>query len=498
MDMEEKQAKGGLVSLKNVVSVILIIAGVIMGVLAVRSVRNERKDTAHHATADMDKGLQRYRSWSEIVEHDTLRIGTMTSPTDFFIYRGQEFGSEYRKVLAFAKKNGIEIDVHLATHEDSLRLWLDEGRIDLSITPFAMTKSNTERYRFCGMTDTIALYLVQKVVEMQKPVTRDSITALDGKEVFVASNTIEHVRMEQIKEETGMSDLIITPVDTLGTEDLIGMIAEVDSMRYTVADQRLAKLFARHYRNLNVETRISVPIRYGWITHLDNQSLSRTIDEYFSSEEVKEHFRTLGEYDSNSTKFFVNESESPITYRMKKGDISPYDDLFKAEAGRLGWHWGYLAAIAYHESSFDSNVVGWSGARGLMGIMPATGRIYGATPEELLDPAVSVRVSVDCLIEYGKSFRDNPSRHERMCFTLASYNAGIGHVMDAIRLAEKYGAASDIWRGGVREYLLLKSTPKYYNDPVVKNGYVRGSETVKYVDNIMERGAVYAAHMSKK
>lgn len=33
--------------------------------------------------------------------------------------------------------------------------------------------------------------------------------------------------------------------------------------------------------------------------------------------------------------------------------------------------------------------------------------------------------------------------------------------------------------------MLLKNTPEYYNDPVVKNGYFRGTETVKYVDQVI-------------
>lgn len=439
-----------------------------------------------------------YRTWSEITDSDTLRIGTMTSPLDFFIYRGQEFGLEYRKILAFGKKNNLEIDIHLATHEDSLRLWLDQGRIDLCITPFAMTKTNTDEFKFCGMVDTIALFLVQKKQYRDSIITSDRLRDLNDKEVYVVENTIEHMRMQQVKMEAGLTELRITPVDTLGTEDLIALVSKVDTMQYTVADQRLAQLFARHFSNLDVDTRISVPIRYGWITHLGNDTLAMKIDEYFASSDVKRHFGLLLKYDITSSKFFVNEAGNPIKYKFKNGGISPYDDLFRVEARRLGWHWTYLAAIAFQESRFDSSVVGWSGARGLMGIMPATGRAFGASTEELLNPEVNVRVSVDCLLEYGKIFRNNPNAEERMRFTLASYNAGSGHVMDAIRLAEKYGAPTNVWYGGVREYFLLKSTPKYYNDPVVKNGYVRGSETVKYVDQIMKRGAMYTALAERK
>jgi membrane-bound lytic murein transglycosylase F len=70
---------------------------------------------------------------------------------------------------------------------------------------------------------------------------------------------------------------------------------------------------------------------------------------------------------------------------------------------------------------------------------------------------------------------------------LASYNVGRGHIDDARRLAEKYDANPNVWEDNVEFYLLQKSKPKYYNDEVVRNGYCRGKETVKYVREIFER-----------
>jgi membrane-bound lytic murein transglycosylase F len=58
-------------------------------------------------------------------------------------------------------------------------------------------------------------------------------------------------------------------------------------------------------------------------------------------------------------------------------------------------------------------------------------------------------------------------------------------VNDAQALAEKYGANPYIWEGSVEKYLELKSNPEYYNDPVCKSGYFRGSETIKYVNSVL-------------
>ena len=41
--------------------------------------------------------------------------------------------------------------------------------------------------------------------------------------------------------------------------------------------------------------------------------------------------------------------------------------------------------------------------------------------------------------------------------------------------------------GGVDEFILKLSKPKYYRDPVVRSGYVRGSEPYNYVNDIFYR-----------
>ena len=78
-----------------------------------------------------------------------------------------------------------------------------------------------------------------------------------------------------------------------------------------------------------------------------------------------------------------------------------------------------------------------------------------------------------------------------MKFILASYNAGSGHVMDAQELTEKNGGDPSRWRD-VAYWLLQKSKPAVYNDPVVKYGYARGLEPVTYVARILDRYAHYS------
>ena len=57
-------------------------------------------------------------------------------------------------------------------------------------------------------------------------------------------------------------------------------------------------------------------------------------------------------------------------------------------------------------------------------------------------------------------------------------------------LTSKFGGNPRRW-SHVAPYVLKLQQPQYYNDPVVRYGYMRGSETVDYVDRIRQRYAQY-------
>ena len=107
------------------------------------------------------------------------------------------------------------------------------------------------------------------------------------------------------------------------------------------------------------------------------------------------------------------------------------------------------------------------------------------------NPEESIKAAVKYIAATANSFRRIPDPDERIKFILAAYNAGIGHITDAMALAEKYGKNKYIWDNNVADYILLKSSEEYFNDPLCKNGYFRGVETFKFVKEVISRGEVY-------
>ena len=125
-----------------------------------------------------------------------------------------------------------------------------------------------------------------------------------------------------------------------------------------------------------------------------------------------------------------------------------------------------------------------------MQIMPSTADHLGLARSDMHDPERSIEAAVRLLAELSSVFSNVRSAEERQCFVLAAYNGGANHVKDAMALARKHGCNPSRWND-VAPYVLKLQQPEFYNDPVVRYGYMRGWETVDYVYRIRKRYAQY-------
>ena len=224
-----------------------------------------------------------------------------------------------------------------------------------------------------------------------------------------------------------------------------------------------------------------------WAVAVGNQSLADTLNGWFKPQliaEVKKEESFL-----LSTQSIRRHVYSPFLNRSK-GVISKYDRLFQMYSGVARMDWRLMAAQCYQESCFDPQAKSWAGACGLMQIMPATAAHLGLPMSQVHEPEANVAAAARYMSELQGHFSDIGDPAQRILFALAAYNGGFHHVRDAMILARKHGRNSHNW-GEVREFVLRLSQPGYYTDPVVKYGYMRGSETAEYVDRIRARWADY-------
>lgn len=421
---------------------------------------------------------------TQIRDSGELVVLTLYSSTTYFNYRGQEMGFQYELTQQFAQYLGVKLRVEVGRNIRELENKLLTGEGDLIAYPLTVTKARKDSLLFCGEEVITHQVLVQRNGSgRNKPLT--DVTQLIGKEVFVKPGK-HHDRLVNLDKELGGGIIIhVVKSDNITVEDLIAQVAQ-RKISYTVADYDIARLNATYYPNLNSGLSVSFDQRASWAVRKDCPLLAAAADEWHKTNE------TSSAYTASMKRYFEQSKAMPHTpiLSLRDGKISHYDPLFRRYATEIDWDWRLLASLAYTESNFDTAVVSWAGARGLMQLMPATSRAMGITPGREHNAEESIRGAVKYIAATQRSFRHIPLE-ERTYFVLAAYNSGIGHVQDAMALAEKYGKNPLVWHNNVESFILLKANEQYYNDPVCRNGYFRGRETYNFVRDITQRYELY-------
>ena len=173
--------------------------------------------------------------------------------------------------------------------------------------------------------------------------------------------------------------------------------------------------------------------------------------------------------------------------------ISRFDPIMREVGEQEGFDWRFMSAIAYSESRFIENLKSSQGAMGIMQIRPVVARHFNVPVEDINDTETNVRLAGMLLSELDTMLRMPASTpmEDRLSIILASYNAGIGHVLDARRLARSEGANPNSW-AAVRDYLVKKSDPAYYELDIVHSGRFTGSgQTLGYVNEVMRKYKQY-------
>lgn len=419
-----------------------------------------------------------------------LVVLTLYSSTSFFIYRGQEMGFQYELSEQFAKSLGVKLRIEIANNIPELIQKLQRGEGDIIAYNLPIKKEWKDSLTYCG--EEVITH--QVIVQRNNPKTHllSDVTQLIGKKVYVKPGKY-HDRLVNLNNELGGGiEIHLVTSDSITTEDLISQVAQGE-IDYTITDNDVARLNKTYYPNLQINLSVSFDQRASWAVRKDCPQLADAANKWYAGNLISP------QYTASMKRYFeISKSipHSPIL-SLKEGKISHYDHLFKQYAQKIDWDWRLLASLAYTESNFDTTAISWAGAQGLMQLMPRTARAMGVPPGREQNPEESIKAAVKYIALTDQQLQLIGNKQERIQFILASYNAGLGHVLDAMALAEKYGKDKTTWRDHVENYILLKSNEEYYTDPVCKNGYFRGSETYNFVRDIIARHERYKEKIKK-
>jgi membrane-bound lytic murein transglycosylase MltF len=162
--------------------------------------------------------------------------------------------------------------------------------------------------------------------------------------------------------------------------------------------------------------------------------------------------------------------------------LSPFDHLIVYHAKAEGFDWRLIAAVIFEESRFKPSSRSDKGAYGLMQVRPIAAEAVGA--DSFTAPDDNVKTGVRYLRQLNEMFRAAHGT-DRLGLVLAAYNIGPGHVRDAQLLARQFDYDPNRWRDGIDLMLPLLEEPPIYEQ--LPNGYAHGSDTVAYVERILER-----------
>ncbi len=429
-------------------------------------------------------------------------IGKLTaivdnSSTSYFLYKGKPMGFEYELLQLLASELQLDLEINITTDIDKTFEKLNKGEGDIIAYNLTVTKERAKKVRFTNHHSESRQVLVQrkpvgwrhlKLHEIERQLIRNPIDLI-GKEVYVRKGSSFVSRLHHLSEEIGGDILIVEDYGEVETEALIEKVAngEID---FTIADDFIATVNKVNHPNLDVATAISFPQKIAWAVRKNAPELQSSINQWLLALKKRPDYNLL--YKKYFENFKASRQRSKSAYSTINGSkISAYDELIKERANSIGWDWRLLSSLVFQESRFDPKAKSWAGALGLMQLIPETAQSYGA--KDPLDAKQSIEAGTKYINWLNDFWLDRvPDKKERIKFILASYNIGQGHILDAYRLAEKYGENQHQWKGSVEKYLLLKSSPKYFNDPVVKSGYCIGRETVNYVDEILKRYQSYS------
>ena len=251
------------------------------------------------------------------------------------------------------------------------------------------------------------------------------------------------------------------------TSELLSVLLTVNYPRFFSSEHPVHPLFFKCLLG-NAETVLKVPSCFA-SNASDSLQLKR-LDAFIARVENRADIAFL--------KHFYFKIQLPLSMRRYRvpfainGQVSPFDASFKKNAKSYSIDWKLVAAIAFKESRFNPVAVGSGGAYGLMQFMPFVASKYHidgkSTPDE--------QIRAGCKLVYNsyRTWNSIESEEQRIKFTLASYNAGQGHVLDAQRLAKKYGLNPQVWDDNVQLMVNNLSLAKYYKDPLVKSGPYHG------------------------
>jgi membrane-bound lytic murein transglycosylase F len=414
------------------------------------------------------------RQIEAIKERGTLHVLTRNSPTTYYIGRDDTpQGFEYDLVESYARSLGVTVEYEALASVAEILDRLEAGEGDIGAAGISRTRQRRDRVLSGPGYQTVE----QQVICRRGGAHPRGVEDLAGLSLRVAAGTSYHERLAELQQS--YEDLHFEVSTDAATERLLRAVWE-RKLDCTVADSDLVAVLRRYYPELEVRFTLGAPDTLAWAFSPGATGLQKSVQNWFREfEQSGELERVLERYYGFYEVF--DYVDLRVFHRRTVERLPRYENHFRAAAEQNGLDWMLLAAVGYQESQWNPGARSPTGVRGLMMLTLNTAKSVGV--DNRLDAVQSIQGGARFLRRMHDWLDEEIPEPDRTWLALATYNIGMGHMRDAMALAERLGRNPHYWRD-MREVLPLLADPNYFND--LRFGYARGHEPVLYVQRIRD------------
>jgi len=408
----------------------------------------------------------------DIQERDAIVMGTISGSLTYS-YDGDNYsGLDYELSQLFADYLKVELIVKEFDNLDQLFSALENNKIDFAGSGLTLTPSRSEKYR----SSPPYYKLTQKLVYYKGTYRPRSLADINAPITVLKGSSHEEFITAALDE---YPDLKIEVLDDEDQESLLQKVADKE-ITFAIVDSTTLALKQRYYPSLAEAFTVKKEQPVAWlIRKVQDDSLYSAMIEFMGSQHQEgliakieeKYFGHVGDFDYVDTRIFLS--------RIKT-KLPQYESLFKKyETPEVSWQ--LLAAVSYQESHWNPKARSPTGVRGMMMLTLDTAKYVGI--KNRLDAEQSIKGGAKYLTQLIKRLPASIPQDEKIWFALAAYNIGLGHLLDARRIASMRDQNPDSW-SDMKENLPLLHQRKWYKK--TRYGYSRGREALHYVNSIRQ------------
>jgi membrane-bound lytic murein transglycosylase F len=406
-----------------------------------------------------------------------LRVVTRTSPLAF--YRGPDGipeGLEYELARRFADELGVKLKITPMKSYAEIYGALASGQAHLAAAALKVPQQPIPGVEFGPAYQHVREHLIYR-----RGASRPgSLAEIGNADLEIAAGSSHAKALESARDS--LPDLVWVENSSTNSQTLLDGVA-AGTIDYTIADSTEFALAHDAHSNLRIAFDFPGSRPLAWAASDRDPSFARDMGRYFARVNVDGELAAILKryYGRAEDLEFAGEKFAGETGFMRhiQSRLPLYKQWFVEAAEQSSQDWRLLAAIGYQESKWNPSAASSAGAKGLMQLT-----VESATEAKVTNPS-DARQSIFGGARYFRQVYEKIPAHvpepDRTWFALAAYNIGYGHLEDARVLAQKAGRDPDSWQN-VREFLPLLEQERWYSQ--TENGYARGWEPVRYVDNV--------------